>query len=313
MAEVERIRVAIASPSDVNAERERIKEVFTRWNNANDHAFLLPKMWEYASPTLGGHPQKIINERIINESDLMIALFWSRLGTATPDADSGTVEEIEQFIEKKGAGRVMLYFCTRSFPHNIDLAQVQMVRDFKERMKKEGLFREFDTTEHFESELYSHLDFVTTQLVTGLLDQPTASTVKLPLSPGATVTGSEEPVIDFGATLPEITKRFKGQMDIFDCIDGIGDAKVKFYRNGSRIYTSVADSLDRFLHRETRLPGHIRSAVDRIAHRLKKLAGTIPAPGADFRQYWKDGREISNDLAAQLQHMHRTTTQSSSR
>ncbi len=296
----DRIKVAIASPGDVTPHRERVKEVFHRWNNANEHATLLPNMWEDVPPSLGAHPQKILNEQILAESELLIAIFWSRLGTSTPNSDSGTVEEIEEFVKRKGPGRVMLYFCTGDFPHDVDLDQLQKVRQFKQAMKTRGLYCEFDTIEDFDSQLYTHLDLVMKQLVSGHLPIPAPPVAaNQAASAGAVL---EKP-IDFGLTLKDIVRGFKERMDAFDAIDG--PQTIKFYRNGSHVYDSVADSLDKFLHRDTRLSEHHRATVDRMSKQLKRLAAAIPSPGADFRQYWKDGRQISDDLLTELEHIDR--------
>ena len=129
---MQRVNVAIASPGDVDRERDAILKVFTRWNDAHDHAFLHPVMWEYSSvPTLGDHPQHLLNEQIIERSDLLIAIFWSRLGTPTPTADSGTVEEIREVIKRKGPECVMLYFCKRSLPYDIDPNELARLRKFR--------------------------------------------------------------------------------------------------------------------------------------------------------------------------------------
>src|SRR5262245_32005323 len=99
---MQRVNVAIASPGDVAAEREAVLKVFTRWNDVNEHVFLHPVMWESGSvPTLGDHPQHLLDEQILARSDLLVGILWSKLGTPTPTAGSGTAEEILEFIERK--------------------------------------------------------------------------------------------------------------------------------------------------------------------------------------------------------------------
>lgn len=46
-----------------------------------------------------GDPQLIINNSIIKDADMVIALFGSKLGTPTARATSGTIEEIEEMIK----------------------------------------------------------------------------------------------------------------------------------------------------------------------------------------------------------------------
>lgn len=56
-----------------------------------------------------GDPQLIINNSIIKNADMVIALFGSRLGTPTARATSGTIEEIEEMIK---AGK-QVFVCFR--------------------------------------------------------------------------------------------------------------------------------------------------------------------------------------------------------
>lgn len=98
-----------------------IPNLFVRWNHAKKDFHLLPEMWETAAvPTYGDHPQHIINKQILERSDLLVALFWTRIGSPTPSASSGTIEEIREFVRLKGPKRVMLYFCTRPIEQSPD-------------------------------------------------------------------------------------------------------------------------------------------------------------------------------------------------
>src|SRR5216684_9295766 len=92
-------RVLIASPSDVERERETVANAIGQWNAAHSTSMgvmLEPIRWEtHAYPATGDYPQGIINRQIVDDCDVVVGLFWSRLGTATPTAASGTIEEIE--------------------------------------------------------------------------------------------------------------------------------------------------------------------------------------------------------------------------
>src|SRR6266446_5603639 len=92
-------RVLIASPSDVIEEREIAIRVIQDWNNLNSHTrrlVILPLRWEtHAAPEYNIRPQEAINRQIVDDCDLLIGVFWTKLGTPTGDADSGTLEEIE--------------------------------------------------------------------------------------------------------------------------------------------------------------------------------------------------------------------------
>src|SRR3990170_3892303 len=95
-------KVMIASPSDVVSERNIVREVLYEWNTVNADTrkiVLLPVGWETdTSPTMGERPQSIINKQVLRNCDLLVGVFWTRIGTSTGEHVSGTVEEIEEHI-----------------------------------------------------------------------------------------------------------------------------------------------------------------------------------------------------------------------
>lgn len=95
-------RVMIASPSDVKEERGLIREVISEWNSVNSERnkfVLLPVGWEtHTSPDMGERPQAIINKDVLRDCDLLVAAFWTRIGSPTGSFPSGSVEEIEEDI-----------------------------------------------------------------------------------------------------------------------------------------------------------------------------------------------------------------------
>jgi hypothetical protein len=131
----ETYRVLIASPSDLSEERQAATEAINEWNAqhaAAEVVVLLPVKWEtHATPRSGVRPQAAINQQLVGGCDMLVGMFWTRLGTDTGVAESGTVEEIDQFV---GAGKpALLYFSNRPIdPNRIDLAQHRKLRDFKE-------------------------------------------------------------------------------------------------------------------------------------------------------------------------------------
>jgi hypothetical protein len=92
------LKVMIASPGDVAAERQSVREIVYQWNDVNsqDRALvLLPTAWETnAAPAMGSRAQEIINQQLLRDADLLIAMFWTRIGTSTGAAVSGTVEGV---------------------------------------------------------------------------------------------------------------------------------------------------------------------------------------------------------------------------
>lgn len=306
-----RINVLIASPMDVADVREAVQRVFTRWNDVNDPTSLHPVRWESAAvPAMGDHPQHLLDRQLIDRCDLLIAILWSRLGTPTPTERSGTLEEIREFIKAKGPARVMVYFCNRPVPHNIDLIEFTRLRDFKDEMKTCGLFHEFAKVEEFETELYRHLDVKVADLNSGRLPLPTNDPAKSKsASDACSARPGKQPVdarlrqpIDFGTTLTSIVAAFSARMDEFQKLDGAGPDK--FLDLGAHVYNSCADCLDRFLSRSgARVSAQDSAGVDRIIARLRRLADTSADYVKAFPEFWQGGKEIADDLALRVNRM----------
>nr|WP_256377869.1 DUF4062 domain-containing protein [Synechococcus sp. PCC 7502] len=90
----------MASPRDVTDERKIVREEIARWNSIHAESkaiVLLPTDWETdATPNSGVSAQTAINRQLVDSCDLLIGIFWTRIGTPTLDAESGTIEEIER-------------------------------------------------------------------------------------------------------------------------------------------------------------------------------------------------------------------------
>jgi hypothetical protein len=143
-------RVMIASPGDLPEERLAATEAVNEWNAqhaAAEGVVLLPVKWEtHAVPTAGVRPQEAINRQLVDNCDILVGMFWTKLGTSTGVAESGTVEEIDQFVATKKPA--MLYFSSRPIdPGKIDLEQHKRLREFKGDTYTEALCGGFNRLE----------------------------------------------------------------------------------------------------------------------------------------------------------------------
>ncbi len=175
-------QVFVASPSDVLEERTAVAQAIYEWNDL--HAFqmslvLLPVRWEtHAAPELGNRPQEIINKRVLKDCDLLIGIFWSRIGTHTGKAESGTVEEIEEAI--KAGKQVLLYFSTKPVPQsNIDASQIARLHAFRDEYRKRGLVFDFESVDELCRLVHRHLAIKARQIQTERLGTANAA-VPLP-------------------------------------------------------------------------------------------------------------------------------------
>lgn len=152
--------VLIASPGDVNAERDIIREEIARWNSM--HAvdmkmILLPVGWETdATPDLQERGQAVINRQMVDTCDMLIGTFWTRLGTPTPQAESGTVEEIERAANE--GKRCIVYFSDVAVPpSNTDQKQYRRLQKYKQELNKRGLTDGYKTLEEFREKVFRHI------------------------------------------------------------------------------------------------------------------------------------------------------------
>jgi len=153
-------KVMIASPSDVATERNIIRDVLAEWNvvNADNRKIvLLPAGWDtHASPTMGERPQAIINKQVLKTCDLLVGVFWTRIGTPTGEYESGTVEEIEEHI--KTGKPTMLYFSDGPVhPDSVDHEQYAALKKFRDVCKGRGIFETYTDVNDFKSKFNRHI------------------------------------------------------------------------------------------------------------------------------------------------------------
>ena len=176
-------RVLIASPSDVTTEREIAVKTIQEWNDlhsANRQVVLLPLMWEtHATPEYDKRPQEVINRQLVDHSDVLVAIFWTRIGSPTGVADSGTLEEIETAATQ--GKPVMLYFSKvpRSLTTSIS-NRLQKLRVFKTKTFPKALVADFTSQIDFRDKLAKHLE---TQVRTLVSEGAGDATDELPVRP----------------------------------------------------------------------------------------------------------------------------------
>lgn len=103
------LRVFIASPSEVKAEREAAKEVVlgVAREAAKRRLLLDPFLWEYDHPATSGPPQPPLTEQL-RHSEKVVFIFWKRVG-------KGTREELNTALPQAHRGEtdnVAIYFKT---------------------------------------------------------------------------------------------------------------------------------------------------------------------------------------------------------
>jgi hypothetical protein len=153
-------RIFIASPSDVATERGISEEVINEFNIVNAiplGKIVLPVRWEtHAVPELGARPQEVLNRQLVDASDIVIGIFWTRLGSPTGQFPSGSVEEIER---AHAAGKpCMLYFSQVPVAlQNLDQDEWNRLNAWRESLQGRGLYHQYSNLGEFRTALATHL------------------------------------------------------------------------------------------------------------------------------------------------------------
>lgn len=160
------LSIFLASPGDVTEERNRLEDAVTEWNRtwARDMGVRLELLrWENdAFPDAGIDAQEVINRQIPQDYDLFIGIMWSRFGTPTARAGSGTEEEFQIAIARSRAKAnlaIMFYFKDAPIaPSKIDPTQLAKVRAFRSSLGAAGvLYWDFADSEQFEKLVTLHI------------------------------------------------------------------------------------------------------------------------------------------------------------
>jgi tetratricopeptide (TPR) repeat protein len=156
--------VLIASPGDTQEARVAVREAIALWNASHGKTkkvMLNPVGWESdASPVMGEEAQATINRQLVDDADILVALFHTRLGTPTSAAASGTVEEIDRFLHSSRL--VSIYFNTAPLPHDVDIEELARLRDYERTFRTQGLIGSFFSAQELKTllqrDLTHHVD-----------------------------------------------------------------------------------------------------------------------------------------------------------
>lgn len=143
------VRVLVSSPSDTHREvaaiREATAELNAEWSEYLNVRLEVVSWRTHAVPAAGEDVQAILNEQL-GRIDVYLGVFRERIGTPTPRAESGTVEEYEVSRERcrtsPGEPSVLLYFYNGKLSPNVDLEQLGRLREFRNRVESDGILTE---------------------------------------------------------------------------------------------------------------------------------------------------------------------------
>lgn len=167
MKSVKIIRVFIASPGELSEERIRLEEVVRElnllWGDTLGLRLELVKWETDAYPGVGTEAQAVIDEQIGDEYDIFLGILWTRFGTPTSDAGSGTEHEFERAYSRHQRNpdhpKIMFYFKDGQVsPSQVDAEQLLKVEQFKKKLGDLGsLYWHYKTTDEFVNLTRIHL------------------------------------------------------------------------------------------------------------------------------------------------------------
>ncbi|XSG76263.1 hypothetical protein ACP8Y2_04525 [Herpetosiphon llansteffanensis] len=163
MANIYQIRIFLASPSDVASERRIVQKVVNDINKtiAKDQNMIVEILSsERALPEYGVRGQASINRQIGNMKniDLFIGILATRIGTKTPKAVSGTIEEFNRAKKhnaKLGYPDIWIFFkeISDQIINNSDEYQIRELEKFKKSIQPKSLIKYYQNNKNFEDQL----------------------------------------------------------------------------------------------------------------------------------------------------------------
>jgi hypothetical protein len=115
----------------------------------------MPIGWKPTLPRNERPPQAIINKQLLKSSDLLVAVFWTRLGSPTGVADSGTVEEINEHLA--GGKPAMIYFSVVRYVWTAPMLSSIKTAFLQEDLRQRGLIYQYGDLTTFRMRILRHL------------------------------------------------------------------------------------------------------------------------------------------------------------
>jgi hypothetical protein len=288
-------RVLVASPGDCAQERKIIPEVITAWNAVNSlstAAVVEPVRWEtHARPEMGDRPQAIINKQLVRHCDLLIGAFWTRLGTPTGDAESGTAEEIEEF--RKAGKPVLLYFSSAPVvPDSLDREQYQALLRYRRSLGEEGLFSQYETHAAFREQLQRNFASTMIELLdihSGAHAAAAATQVVQDINP---LTVQREEARQFQQQFESFLRRLRTEWA------AERDSDPHSTDEGKYIFGRAADDVVHFISMITHDNSELSAILDDTLRRMKALQRhkLYVDGGLSFSAFWGEGDGILLEL-----------------
>jgi len=158
-----RATVFISCPGDLLDAKTAVAEAVEEVGRLFAPHGLQVTSWRHETdgrPASAQDGQAVVNEQAPADYDIYLGLMCRRLGTATPRAPSGTIEEFlharKRFIEC-GKPDILFYFCSYALEPEVAAERVQFEKVLDFRKAYPGLFAKFEAIEELKGLVKHHL------------------------------------------------------------------------------------------------------------------------------------------------------------
>lgn len=167
MADSINLELFVASPGDVAKERQAVQAVVTEIQRTIGPVLQInirPFLWEHDLGP-GAHPegpQGLVDAQSnLAKCDILVGIFWNRLGTPTADGKTGTEHEFWQSFarwQRERSPHIMLYFSQKPIQQTPDnIAQANLLLAFKQSLPKDVFSWKYKKPQQFEKLFREHL------------------------------------------------------------------------------------------------------------------------------------------------------------
>lgn len=153
---ITRYRVLLSAPSDAEVECKAAEEELHKINRMHcleTGIDFFPTDWRRDSRAdSGDEPQKLLNKQIVEDADIILAIFKERFGTPTNKYGSGTEEEI--FLGLELGKPVLIYFWVPPKGHvSQDEQQLALIDELKDKLQNKVLYQLFSDLDKLRSQV----------------------------------------------------------------------------------------------------------------------------------------------------------------
>lgn len=196
VAQVSLVTIFLASPGDVAEERAVVEAVVDELNltfgPATNSRFRLVRWETDTAPSVSSDAQASINKQVGDDYDILVGIFWGRVGTPTPRARSGTIEEIERALERRqqhpAALDAMIYFKEEGIsPSQMDVDQLRSLQELKKTLASRGVYyKTFKDSRSFETAFRVELQLTAKRILAATDTSNTSDTTRIANTPSPT-------------------------------------------------------------------------------------------------------------------------------